>query len=226
VSLMLLALNSLKLSAQSPPWRRKARPTAASARRSSRVRASPAKTMGGNVPTVRSTSSRSALSGYSGCCCAGRPRQLPTDHWLGGRSAARTARARARARTSAPRPARPHHGKGSAGLGGSAGGDGASAILGWNVYGGQGTFARGCRRWWCPCPLLPLRAGIYTATCDKCQHCTHIILNFYSKKYSVLIIKIIYSISQFSILMFTLYFNLIPIITCSQSSVLSTHAVL
>ena len=77
VSLMLLALNSLKLSAQSPPWRRNDRPTAASARRSSRVRASPAKTMGGNASTVRSTSSSSALSGYSGYSSAGRPPPAP-----------------------------------------------------------------------------------------------------------------------------------------------------
>ena len=114
VSLMLLALNSLKLSAQSPPWRRNDRPTAASARRSSRVRASPAKTMGGNASTVRSTSSSSALSGYSGCCSAGRSLQLPTDHRLGGS-----------ARRERGRP-----GEGRAGLGSSAGVDGLSGILG------------------------------------------------------------------------------------------------
>ncbi|WVZ92434.1 hypothetical protein U9M48_038499 [Paspalum notatum var. saurae] len=129
VSLMLLALNSLKLSAQSPPWRRNARPTAASASRSSSLRASPAKTMGGNASTVRSTSSSSALSGYSGCCSAGRPRQLPTDHWLGGRGAERTARARRSAPRESAGPPRPVPGEGSAGLGSSAGSDCASGIL-------------------------------------------------------------------------------------------------
>uniref|UniRef100_J3MTY5 Uncharacterized protein n=1 Tax=Oryza brachyantha TaxID=4533 RepID=J3MTY5_ORYBR len=124
VSRMLFALNSLKLSAQSPPWRRNARPPAASARRSSSLRASPAKTIGGNASTVRSTCSSSALSGYSGCCSAVRPRQLPTVHLLG---AARTARGR----RSPPRRCRCRAGDGDGaaeGRGGEA--HGARGILG------------------------------------------------------------------------------------------------
>jgi hypothetical protein len=71
------------------------------------------------------------LSGYSGCCCAGRSRQLPTDHRLGGRGSARTARAR----RSAPRErGRPGEGR-RAGLGSSAGADGASGILGNSAVG-------------------------------------------------------------------------------------------
>ncbi|KAL0921024.1 hypothetical protein M5K25_008051 [Dendrobium thyrsiflorum] len=61
VSRMLLALNSLKLSAQSPPWRRNARPRAASPRRSSRLRASPAITIGRKFSIVWSTDSKSSL---------------------------------------------------------------------------------------------------------------------------------------------------------------------
>ncbi len=47
VSRMLSAPNSAKLSAQSPPWSRKARPSATSASRAVSARASPAKTSGG-----------------------------------------------------------------------------------------------------------------------------------------------------------------------------------
>ncbi|BAT05959.1 Os08g0484533, partial [Oryza sativa Japonica Group] len=117
VSRMLFALNSLKLSAQSPPWRRNARPTAASASRSSSLRASPAKTIGGNASTVRSTSSSSALSGYSGCCSAVRLRQLPSDHLLGGRGAARTARARRRPPRRGARAGHGEEGRGGEGHG-------------------------------------------------------------------------------------------------------------
>uniref|UniRef100_J3LPD9 Uncharacterized protein n=1 Tax=Oryza brachyantha TaxID=4533 RepID=J3LPD9_ORYBR len=83
VSRMLLPLNSLKLSAQSPPWRRKARPMAASARRSSRCRASPANTMGGNASIVLRTDSSSAGLGYSGSCSAFFDLQLSTAHFAG-----------------------------------------------------------------------------------------------------------------------------------------------
>jgi len=81
VSRMLLALNSLKLSAQSPPWSRKAFPRAASPRRSSSVRASPAKTIGGNASSVWRTDSRSSLLGYSGSCRAFFAFQLSTAHF-------------------------------------------------------------------------------------------------------------------------------------------------
>ncbi|KAG6390867.1 hypothetical protein SASPL_148612 [Salvia splendens] len=67
---MLLALNSLKLSAQSPPWSRKAFLTATSARRSSRLRTSPANTSGGYAAMVSSTDYSSAVSGFSGRCRA------------------------------------------------------------------------------------------------------------------------------------------------------------
>ncbi|BAS84508.1 Os03g0389601, partial [Oryza sativa Japonica Group] len=83
VSRMLLPLNSLKLSAQSPPWRRKARPMAASARRSSRCLASPANTIGGNASIVLSTASSSAALGYSGSCSAFFVLQLSTAHLAG-----------------------------------------------------------------------------------------------------------------------------------------------
>ncbi|KAH0451631.1 hypothetical protein IEQ34_018930 [Dendrobium chrysotoxum] len=80
---MLLALNSLKLSAQSPPWRRNARPRAASPRRSSRLRASPANTIGGKFSIVWSTDSRSSLLGYSGSCSAFFDLQLSRVHFPG-----------------------------------------------------------------------------------------------------------------------------------------------
>jgi hypothetical protein len=47
VSRILLALNSAKLSAQSPPCSRNALPSATAARLAKRLRASPAKTSGG-----------------------------------------------------------------------------------------------------------------------------------------------------------------------------------
>lgn len=80
---MLLALNSLKLSAQSPPCKRKAFPMAASARRSSKLLASPANTMGGNASRVRRTDSRSSGSGYSGSCKAFLDFQLSMLHLPG-----------------------------------------------------------------------------------------------------------------------------------------------
>jgi hypothetical protein len=90
VSRMLMPLNSLKLSAQSPPWRRKARPMAASARRSSRRRASPENTIGGNASIVLSTPSSSAAFGYSGCCSAFFVLQLSTAHFPGAGAASRS----------------------------------------------------------------------------------------------------------------------------------------
>ena len=62
-SRMLLAPCSAKLSAQSPPWRRKASPAATRARCFFRRRASPAKTSGGKVASCFSTSARAAWSG-------------------------------------------------------------------------------------------------------------------------------------------------------------------
>ena len=80
VSRIFCALNSLKLSAQSPPCRRNARPMAASPSRSSSFRTSPVNTSGGNSARVRSVASSAAVSGYSGICRAGRARQLPGVH--------------------------------------------------------------------------------------------------------------------------------------------------
>ncbi len=70
VSLILFALNSLKLSAQSPPCIRKAFPMAASASLSSKLRASPANTSGGKLSKVFTTPSSLSWSGYLGCCKA------------------------------------------------------------------------------------------------------------------------------------------------------------
>ncbi len=63
VSRMLLALNSLKLSAQSPPWSRKALPSATSPSRPFSRRASPANTRGGIPARVSSTRVSAAGSG-------------------------------------------------------------------------------------------------------------------------------------------------------------------
>src|SRR5579872_701224 len=73
---MLLAPCSAKLSAQSPPCRRKASPAATLANAFFRLRASPAKTSGGNVASCASTSAKARASGYSGICFSGRLRQL------------------------------------------------------------------------------------------------------------------------------------------------------
>ena len=89
VSRMLLAPKSLKLSAQSPPCRRNARPMAASPSRSSSFRTSPANTSGGEAASARSLASSAARSGYSGICRAGRARQLPGAHSPGPAAAAR-----------------------------------------------------------------------------------------------------------------------------------------
>ena len=80
---MLLALNSLKLSAQSPPCKRKAFPVAASARRSSKLLASPANTIGGNASRVQRTDSSSSGFGYSGSCKAFLDFQLSMVHLPG-----------------------------------------------------------------------------------------------------------------------------------------------
>src|SRR6185437_7480020 len=65
-----------KLSAQSPPWRRKASPAATRASAFFRLRASPAKTSGGNVASCASTSANAFASGYCGICFTGLVRQL------------------------------------------------------------------------------------------------------------------------------------------------------
>src|ERR1700722_9226921 len=79
---MLLAPCSAKLSAQSPPWRRKASPAATSASAFFRLRASPAKTSGGNVASCASTSANAFASGYWGICLTGLVRQLSGVHDL------------------------------------------------------------------------------------------------------------------------------------------------
>lgn len=81
VSRILLALNSLKLSAQSPPWSKNALPIAASPSRSSRCRASPANTIGGKASSVWSTEWNSSWSGYSGSCRAFLDFQLSMAHF-------------------------------------------------------------------------------------------------------------------------------------------------
>src|SRR5579872_5020218 len=75
-SRMLLAPCSAKLSAQSPPCNRKASPAVTLANAFFRLRASPAKTSGGNVASCASTSAKARASGYSGICFTGRERQL------------------------------------------------------------------------------------------------------------------------------------------------------
>src|SRR3954468_15232427 len=77
---MLLAPCSAKLSEQSPPCRRKPSPAATRASDFFRLRASPAKTSGGNVASCASTSPRALKSGYSGICSTGLPRQLSGVH--------------------------------------------------------------------------------------------------------------------------------------------------
>ena len=61
-SRILSAWKSAKASAQSPPWSMKAWPAQTSASRSLSVRASPAKTRGGQVASLPSTSARAAAS--------------------------------------------------------------------------------------------------------------------------------------------------------------------
>src|ERR1051326_5692750 len=73
---MLLAPCSAKLSAQSPPWSRKASPLATLASLRLSARASPAKTSGGKVASCFSTSANAWASGYSGTCRIGLVRQL------------------------------------------------------------------------------------------------------------------------------------------------------
>src|ERR1700759_3905379 len=79
---MLLAPCSAKLSAQSPPCRRKDSPAAPRASAFFRLRASPAKTSGGNVASCASTSANAFASGYWGICSTGRVRQLSGVHAL------------------------------------------------------------------------------------------------------------------------------------------------
>jgi hypothetical protein len=80
VSLMLLALNSLNLSAQSPPCNRKALPRAVSSSLSSKLLASPANTNGGELSSVFRTPSSACSSVYVGCCRAVLDFQLSRDH--------------------------------------------------------------------------------------------------------------------------------------------------
>ena len=82
MSRMLSALNSAKLSAQSPPCRMNTSPAAARARLAFSLRASPANTSGGNVRSSFSTRISASGSGYSGCCLIGMPRQLSGVHFL------------------------------------------------------------------------------------------------------------------------------------------------
>src|SRR3978361_2106132 len=77
---MLLAPCSAKLSAQSPPCSRKASPAATRASAFFRLRASPAKTSGGNVASCASTSANALASGYWGTCSTGLARQLSGVH--------------------------------------------------------------------------------------------------------------------------------------------------
>src|ERR1700685_720336 len=77
---MLLAPCSAKLSAQSPPCRRKASPAATRASAFFRLRASPAKTSGGNVASWASTSANAFASGYCGTARTDRLRQLSGVH--------------------------------------------------------------------------------------------------------------------------------------------------
>src|ERR1700710_1055446 len=79
-SRILLAPCSAKLSAQSPPCSRKASPAATRPSAFFRLRASPAKTSGGNVASCASTSANALVSGYSGTCSTGLPRQLSGVH--------------------------------------------------------------------------------------------------------------------------------------------------
>src|SRR5579872_1976486 len=73
---MLLAPCSAKLSAQSPPCNRKASPAATRPSAFFKLRASPAKTSGGNVASCASTSANALASGYEGICSTGLVRQL------------------------------------------------------------------------------------------------------------------------------------------------------
>ncbi len=80
VSLILLALNSLNLSAQSPPCNRKALPQAVSSSLSSKLLASPVNTDGGELFSVFRTPSSACSSVYVGCCRAVLDFQLSRDH--------------------------------------------------------------------------------------------------------------------------------------------------
>ena len=68
VSLILFALNSLKLSAQSPPCIKKALPSTAEASFCLRLLHSPAKTNGGNFSIFFNAFFKASLSLYSGIC--------------------------------------------------------------------------------------------------------------------------------------------------------------
>src|SRR5262249_32586927 len=76
LALTLLALGSVKASAQSPPCSRKPSPAATRPSAFFRLRASPANTSGGNRARRRSTEASAARSGYSGTWAIGFCRQL------------------------------------------------------------------------------------------------------------------------------------------------------
>ncbi len=78
-SRMVIAEKSWNDSAQSPAWRRNARPAATSARLAWSCRASPAKTSGGMACSRARAVSAAASSGHSGWWCAWWPRQEEGD---------------------------------------------------------------------------------------------------------------------------------------------------
>src|SRR5215467_10257200 len=76
LALTLLALGSVKASAQSPPCSRKPSPAATRPSALFRLRASPANTSGGKLARRRSTELSASWSGYSGTWAIGFCRQL------------------------------------------------------------------------------------------------------------------------------------------------------
>src|SRR5947209_19836249 len=79
-SRMFTAENVSKLSAQSPAWRRNALPAATWPRAAVRLRASPAKTSGGNEAICLRARSTATSSGHGGCCSARRSRHVEGVH--------------------------------------------------------------------------------------------------------------------------------------------------
>src|SRR4051812_44307819 len=71
---MLSAVAPANVSAQSPPWRKKASPRAASAMLALRSSHSPANTSGGEVAGSAVAAASAPSAGPSGCCGAGRSR--------------------------------------------------------------------------------------------------------------------------------------------------------
>src|SRR6185295_20159983 len=85
LSLLAMAseVQSSKLSAQSPPWRRKRSPRAASASCVFSRSISHEVTSGGRLDSSRNTSASRAASGYTGCCSAGTACQEAGDQSAG-----------------------------------------------------------------------------------------------------------------------------------------------